>query len=259
MSLRFEKYHGAGNDFILIDNRDHSFIPSKEVISALCHRRLGIGADGLMLLEPSETLDFSMRYFNSDGGEGSMCGNGGRCITAFARQLGIISTDTRFEAIDGTHAARILSAPGEPLRISLEMKDVGQIITGNDYYFLDTGSPHHVMFVKDLEHYDVVGEGRKIRYSKLYPVGTNVDFAEFTEKGLFVRTYERGVEDETLSCGTGVTATALVFATLRNTDQTVSLITRGGNLSVQFRRNGESFTDIRLEGPVAHVFTGNIQ
>lgn len=260
MMLPFDKYHGAGNDFILIDNRKSVFNPSKEQISHLCHRRLGIGADGLMLLGPSAQYDFSMKYYNSDGGEGSMCGNGGRCITAFARQLGIITTSAAFEAIDGVHSSHIISGPDEPMRVSLGMKDVSRIQKGVNFYFLDTGSPHHVVFMKDLKDFDVVAEGKKVRYGYLYPgSGTNVDFAEIAEDGIFVRTYERGVEDETLSCGTGVTAVALAYATQRNISGTVNLHTRGGELSVHFIKQGKAFTGVRLEGPVAHVYTGQIE
>lgn len=257
MNLSFEKYHGAGNDFILLDNRDNRFPFNEELIRAMCHRRLGIGADGLMLLETTTNADFGMRYFNSDGPEGSMCGNGGRCITAFAHQLGIIGSSARFTAIDGLHESMILSGPGEPYRISLGMKDVEEIRTAEGYYFTDTGSPHHVVFVKNLNDYDVVGEGRKIRNSAIYgKKGTNVNFAELIDGVLHVRTYERGVEDETLSCGTGVTSTALIYAFLHNINTRIDLIAPGGKLSVSFRRQGDHFTEVRLEGPVVHVFSG---
>ena len=219
--MKFYKYQGAGNDFLIADNRDGSIVLSTEQIAALCDRRYGVGADGLMLLEsPDHSSDgFRMTYFNSDGSGGMMCGNGGRCIVAFAADMGI--TDFRFHAADGCHQADILSDDGRMKTVSLQMKDVAScqhhdFLAGpsvpSDGYFLDTGTRHYVRIVKDLDAYDVVGEGRDIRYNaaELQPVGANVNFIEPSEDGVLkVRTYEKGVEDETFACGTGIVASCI--------------------------------------------------
>jgi diaminopimelate epimerase len=258
MNVHFQKYHGTGNDFILIDNRNGSVQLLADQISAMCHRRFGIGADGLMLLESEPGVDFRMVYFNSDGNQSSMCGNGGRCITAFARELGVISGKARFTAIDGIHEALIT----DENYVSLKMQDVKNIEVGSDYCYLNTGSPHYVKVVEDVIHYDVVGEGRKIRYnSRFKEEGTNVNFIQKIDDHLYVRTYERGVEDETFSCGTGVTASALVaslrgFATERNR---CAVKTRGGDLEVSFEKVLEqNFYNIWLKGSAVGVFSGSI-
>ncbi len=260
MILRFDKYHGAGNDFILVDHRQGMFNPSRKIIQALCDRRFGIGADGLMLLGPSTRRDFSMRYYNSDGGEGSMCGNGGRCITAYARKLGIIGREAAFKASDGDHFAEIISGESGIFQVKLGMNDLTEIRCGDGYDYVNTGSPHHVVFVEDPDLIDVVAEGRKIRYGEPYgEKGTNVDFVGVNNGKLYVRTYERGVEDETLSCGTGVTAAALVYAHKNKTEGPVEIRTKGGSLRVTFSRQDNSYTNIMLEGPVTHVFSGEIE
>lgn len=207
--MQFYKYQGTGNDFIIIDNRDLKFNRSDNgLVAKLCHRRFGIGADGLMLLQNKTGYDFEMVYYNADGNQSSMCGNGGRCIVEFARTLGLVKEKTLFYAIDGEHEAVV-----KPNFVTLKMKDVNDVETNSDFYFLNTGSPHYVAFVNDLTNYDVVHEGKKIRYNNRFKAdGTNVNFIEKIGGGLFVRTYERGVEDETYSCGTGVTAAALVAA-----------------------------------------------
>lgn len=253
MTLECYKYQGTGNDFVLIDNRDKTVSLTTGQIKWLCERRFGIGADGLMLLELEPGVDFKMVYFNSDGNESSMCGNGGRCITAFAKRLGIISSEAKFLAIDGVHEAKIKDD-----HISLKMNDVRQVETGNDYFYLNTGSPHYVTFVNNIDDLNVFEEGQKIRYNDRFIMeGTNVNFIEKKEDVLFVRTYERGVEDETLSCGTGVTAAALVAALKGvSTDKNNCAIkTLGGNLNVKFDKVLENtFYNIWLEGPASFVF-----
>lgn len=255
MKIHFTKYQGTGNDFIMIDNRAATFNKENtELIALLCDRRFGIGADGLILLENDKNADFRMVYFNSDGRESSMCGNGGRCLVAFAKSLGIVGTNTRFTAVDGEHEARI---SGD--EVSLKMIDVPAVRIEPDFVFINTGSPHHVAIVNGLEGMDVKSEGAKIRYSNLYGTeGSNVNFAvPVSESHFAVRTYERGVEDETLSCGTGVTAVALAMHALGKTHrQEVQLHTPGGTLSVRFQTKGAGYSDIWLTGPAQAVFYG---
>ena len=259
MKLDFYKYQGTGNDFILIDNRTHAVSLTTQQIAFLCHRRFGIGADGLMLLELEPGFDFKMVYFNSDGNQSSMCGNGGRCITAFARQLNLISDKCKFLAIDGPHEAHIL----ENNIVSLKMQDVKEVEVNDDHFFLNTGSPHYVKVVKDIDSYDVVGEGKKIRYSERFKEeGTNVNFIEKKDDVVFVRTYERGVEDETYSCGTGVTAAALVAGLqgILETKNSCHVKTLGGELEVKFERVLEkNFYNIWLQGPAELVFKGDVE
>ena len=207
--MPFHKYQGAGNDFVLIDQRDQPRIDRRNqpLIARLCDRRFGIGGDGLMLLANHPDYDFEMIYFNADGRPGSMCGNGGRCMVAFAKKLGLFAEETHFLAVDGPHRAR-LPRPGW---VELHMNDVEAVEMTPDYFYLDTGSPHYVQFVPDLDQVDVVRQGRAIRYNDRFRErGTNVNFVERRTDGLGIATYERGVEDETLACGTGVTAAALV-------------------------------------------------
>lgn len=251
------KYQGTGNDFILIDNRDMSVTLTEDQIKWLCDRRFGIGADGLMLLELEPGADFEMVYFNSDGKESSMCGNGGRCITAFAKHLGLVDTHAKFIAIDGMHEAKI---DGDI--VSLKMNDVRNVEVGEGFYYLNTGSPHYVKFVTDIENFDVYKEGKKIRNNDRFVYeGTNVNFIEKQGDSLFVRTYERGVEDETLSCGTGVTASALVAALkgISNNKNACLIKTLGGELNVKFEKVLENtFYNIWLEGPAKFVFKTSI-
>jgi diaminopimelate epimerase len=258
MQLTFYKYQGTGNDFIMIDNRLNIFPKENtQFIEQLCDRRFGIGADGLILLENHTTYDFKMVYFNSDGNESSMCGNGGRCLVAFAKQLGIIESTAKFEAVDGYHYAKII---GNEL-ISLQMKDVDRIAVHQDYSFLNTGSPHHVQLVSDLKNLDVKTEGAKIRYSDLYgKAGSNINFVHQLENDIFVvRTYERGVEDETLSCGTGATAVAIAMHHVGKTkSNSIDLQVEGGKLSVQFKENNGVYSDVFLVGPATFVFEGMI-
>lgn len=253
-SIPFFKYQGTGNDFILIDQRENSFPFTKELIAQMCHRRFGIGADGLILLENHPDYDFKMLYFNADGKEGSMCGNGGRCIVRFAADLGICKEKAYFIAVDGPHLAYIQSG-----QIQLKMQEVKGVDHQNEnYYFLNTGSPHYVEFVEKINAYPVLEKGKIIRYSPQFaPSGTNVNFVEVMEdQSLFVRTYERGVEDETFSCGTGVTASALV-ASLRGMKSPVQILTLGGKLKVTFDITSDGgFQNIFLAGPAERVFQG---
>ncbi|KGO92840.1 diaminopimelate epimerase [Flavobacterium subsaxonicum] len=259
MEYTFYKYQGTGNDFVMVDNRDDIFPKNDtKLVGHLCDRRFGIGADGLILLENAGSADFRMVYYNSDGNESTMCGNGGRCIVAFANALGIIDNETEFDAIDGRHHATI----DENGIISLHMKDVNTVSMYEDYVFLDTGSPHHVEIVEDLPNLDVKGIGANIRYSGLYgDKGSNVNFVSQDGADRFsVRTYERGVEDETLSCGTGVTAVAIAMKVLGKTEaNTVRLTTPGGELKVSFAQNGKQFTEVYLTGPARFVFKGEAE
>ena len=274
MSLKFYKFDGAGNDFVVIDNRDGRFQATEEEVARICHRRFGVGADGLMTLERSanEGFAFEMKYYNSDGRLGSMCGNGGRCITAFANLLGVKGSEKgvkgsertndgnqhnrfHFKGFDGPHDAEVLMWDEERKVgiVKLGMRSVGtkEVRRCLDGWFLDTGSPHYVQRVSDLEHFDVVGEGRRIRnIVEEFPQGTNVDFIEDLPDGrLFVRTYERGVEYVTWACGTGVTACAIVSGNH-------SLVTRGGDFKVTFDATSEEYKNVCLIGPVALNFTG---
>ena len=261
MKLHFYKYHGTGNDFILADNRDGYATLSPENIASLCHRRFGIGADGLILLEAKTGYDFGMRYFNSDGNESTMCGNGGRCITAFADFLSPQGRNYRFHAIDGEHTGIILGKNGGCYDIKLKMNDVTSYKNWGEDIILNTGSPHLVRFVSDTNTLDVVKEGRELRFHPDFqPAGLNINFVKPGGGSLFVRTYERGVEDETLSCGTGVTASALAYALKQGLPGgSVNVETPGGSLKVQFGPVPGGFTDIWLEGPAVKVFEGDIE
>ena len=253
-TIEFFKYQGTGNDFVIIDNRDLQFPKDKEIIEKLCDRRFGIGGDGLILLENDATADFKMVYYNSDGNESTMCGNGGRCLVAFAYFLDIFEDQATFTAIDGLHEAEISNGI-----IKLKMIDVQSIKNMEENFELNTGSPHYVTFVELLKNYKVFENGNKIRNSPSYSAeGINVNFVEeISENEIFIRTYERGVEDETFSCGTGATASALVF--LKDKNQTsVNVKVLGGNLKVYAEQEGESFKNIWLEGPAKQVFKGKI-
>lgn len=257
MHISFTKYQGTGNDFIMLDNRlgTYNFIDVKEVV-ALCDRRFGIGADGLIRLNAHPDFAFEMDYFNSDGSK-SFCGNGARCSVAFAQTLGIDTSQVSFMGIDGEHSASTTTNG-----VSLQMKDVSEINQLGSDYFVHTGSPHYIQFVSKVSEVDVFLEGKDIRNSDAYKSeGTNVNFVEVLEVNrLFVRTYERGVEDETLSCGTGVTAAAIayVFHSGLMGQQTIQVRTLGGYLSVSLLRVEDSFVNIYLEGPAEAVFKGEV-
>ncbi len=256
-TLTFNKFQGTGNDFIMIDNRGSQIDPSDHnLINKLCDRRFGIGADGLILISDHKELDFEMKYFNSDGNLGSMCGNGGRCTAQFAFSSGIAGSNQRFLAFDGIHEAVI-----EKEIVRLQMSDVAkpELIDGN--YFLNTGSPHYVIFTTDIDNIDVGVEGKKIRHSSSFaPGGTNVNFVEMTGNGIYVRTFERGVEDETLSCGTGVTASAIASVLSGHIDKnSVNIRARGGKLSVDMNILNDKISNIWLSGPATFVFKGEIE
>lgn len=256
MFLHFYKYQGTGNDFILLDNRDNTISLSLQQIAFLCDRKFGIGADGLMLLEKADGYDFKMVYYNADGNESTMCGNGGRCITAFANKLKLVQNKANFLAIDGPHQASINADD----IVSLHMQDVSGIITGQGYVEMNTGSPHYVQFVDDVASIDVFLDGRTIRNEARYqPKGINVNFVQQVSDGIYVRTYERGVEDETLSCGTGVTASAIAInITQPDGEYSVNIETPGGLLNVKYKKIGNSANNVVLTGNAVFVFEGTI-
>ncbi len=257
MKLTFYKYQGTGNDFVIIDNRSGDVVLTTAQVKNICDRRFGIGGDGLMLLNTNPSYDFEMKYFNSDGREGSMCGNGGRCLVKFAYDKGIRKDSYRFIASDGEHEAEI-----EDGWVNLKMQDVKGIRFDSGDAILNTGSPHYIKQVGDVMNTDVYKEGRAIRYSRQFEKeGINVNFVDVCDDDCIrVRTYERGVEDETYSCGTGVTAAALVFAHNERGFNRKEIETKGGKLAVEFDKTGEeSFNNIWLCGPAEFVFTGEIE
>jgi diaminopimelate epimerase len=258
MLIHFYKYEGTGNDFIILDNRKGILKFTKGQVAFLCHRRFGIGADGLMLLNRHADYDFEMKYYNADGGESSMCGNGGRCLVRFAAEMGILKPEYHFLAVDGEHKARIETGG----IVALKMHDVQGIRTEFRKYILDTGSPHYVEIVENITALDVVSKGRAIRYNDEFNAnGINVNFVEQTAEPdkIIVRTYERGVEDETYSCGTGVTAAALVCYHNNEGYNHINVETKGGLLSVKFEKARDGYNNIWLIGPATKVFEGDIE
>ncbi|MFZ6011852.1 MAG: diaminopimelate epimerase [Bacteroidota bacterium] len=270
MKIHFYKYQATGNDFVLVDNRSGKYAFSKAQIEKICDRKFGVGADGLMLIEPHPEMDFNLQYYNSDGSQ-SLCGNGSRAAVHMASSLGLVNGKARFNAYDGGHDAELL--PSGVIRLKMNDAKEGRMI-GEDY-FINTGSPHYIRFVKDVKNYPVFDEGRKIRYDENFkPGGTNVNFVELLpDNAIFVRTYERGVENETLSCGTGVTATALA-SFFKGYLSPVKIKTLGGELSVEFKPISDSrpagqsglndvqatrFSDIYLIGPAKLVFEGDLE
>ncbi len=259
--IKFDKYHGAGNDFIVLNSYLHDYLLSKEVIALMCHRQFGIGADGLIIVKKSPNSDFYMEYYNSDGQLATMCGNGGRVSVAFAFRKGIINKEiTTFHAADGEHKAEIIDINDFQSVISLQLHVKDKVAQVDDKtFFVDTGSPHLCRFIENIESFDVYEEGRTLRYSSLVPTdGVNINFIQMLNDGIFVRTYERGVENETLSCGTGVVASALSFVVYQNAknNQTISVFTRGGNFKVEYKKEQDFFKNIWLTGPVSYVFSG---
>ncbi|MEM6524179.1 MAG: diaminopimelate epimerase [Bacteroidota bacterium] len=255
--INFEKFQATGNDFILIDNMDLSLDVSVETISKMCDRKFGIGSDGLILIQPHEKYDFEMVFYNPDGSQ-SLCGNGSRCAVNFAKELGLIqSQSTAFLAYDGPHNAEILTDG----QVKLKMSDVQNVRLLPDGMFVDTGSPHLVKYIVNIANYPVFDEGKSIRNGGLFAqAGVNVNFVEISgENEIKVRTYERGVENETLSCGTGVTAAAIT-SSHKGLSSPISIKTRGGDLRVEFKKETlDQFTDVYLIGPAVKVFSGSFQ
>lgn len=252
-TLQFHKYQGTGNDFVIIDNRNNSFNRSNNaLVKLLCDRKFGVGADGLMLLQNHKDYDFEMVYYNADGYEGSMCGNGGRCLVKFAYDIKAIGETTTFIAVDGEHEASVING-----KVHLKMIPVNDIENNDTFDFMDTGSPHYVEYVTDIENLNVVEKGSNIRYNERFKeVGTNVNFVEINgDSQLSVRTYERGVEDETLSCGTGVTACAL-SASLKGHKSPIHMKVQGGELAVSFEKTKTGYNNIYLIGPAEKVYEG---
>ena len=260
MKINFSKYQGTGNDFVIIDNRQNNIVLTTEQIAFICDRKKGIGADGLMLLDNKEGYDFEMIYYNANGLEGSMCGNGGRCLTQFAYDIGLNKKQFNFIAIDGPHESTI----NEDGWVYLKMSDVNAVEKNIDsdtpFFVLNTGSPHYIEMVDSINSVDVFGLGQMIRYNDRFKSeGINVNFVQQQDDKIFVRTYERGVENETLSCGTGVTAAALISGIEKLGEQTIQIETLGGKLAVRFNNKGDQvFNNIWLMGPGTFVFSGSI-
>lgn len=258
MKIPFFKYQGAGNDFVMIDDRSETFPQDNHQIESLCDRHFGIGSDGLILLQNDPNSDFKMVYFNSDGRQSTMCGNGGRCIVRFAHDLGLIQDATSFQAIDGLHEAFL-----HPDAVELKMTNVSEVQVYENHLFLNTGSPHHVEFVENLEILDVKRMGKQIRYgSPYFDEGSNVNFVEInSENSLKIKTYERGVEDETLACGTGITAAAIAaFEAGKISTSEVKVSAVGGELNVKFEKNNSGgYENVWLIGPAEFVFGGEIE
>lgn len=251
----FYKYQGTGNDFVILDNRANVFDNSDlKLVQQICDRKFGIGADGLILIENHDTLDFDLVYFNSDGSK-SFCGNGSRCGVAFAKKLGIINDETTFNAIDGVHYAMI---KGD--QVHLKMNDVNGVEFIDDDYFLNTGSPHYNKYVDHIHEVNIIDEAHQIRYNNRFKAeGTNINFIEKTDQGVAIRTYERGVEDETLSCGTGATAVALTSSSKFQLESPINVKVQGGELTISFDKiNDQKFENIWLIGEAKLVFSGTI-
>lgn len=254
--VNFSKFHGAGNDFIMINAIKNEIVLSEELIFKMCDRRTGIGADGLIILMHSDNHDFRMRYYNCDGKESTFCGNGGRCIAAFAHQQGIIKNEATYEAVDGIHKAKVTETSSNEYLVELTMRDILSYKLDDNSLLIDTGSPHYVKKVVNLDTMDVNEEGAKIRYDKnISTDGVNVDFLLNDNGNIRIRTYERGVENETLACGTGVTASAMA-ASLWYGGNDIDIYTQIAKLNVRFDKDDNTFKNVVLTGPAAHVFDG---
>jgi diaminopimelate epimerase len=256
MKVEFYKYHGTGNDFVIIDNREGRIQLNQAQIASICHRRFGVGADGLMLLETAEGYDFKMVYYNSDGHDSSMCGNGGRCLVKFAQDVGQIKDEARFIAVDGPHEAKLVND-----WVHLKMIETGAPQGKDQGQFLDTGSPHHVLRVDDVNSTPVFEEGRRLRNEVYGQEGANINFVEKLDRNkIYVRTYERGVENETYSCGTGVTAAAIIASDQNWVEgNNVAIQTLGGDLAVSFEPSSNGYKEVWLKGPAVRVFRGTFE
>ncbi|MBO5849496.1 MAG: diaminopimelate epimerase [Bacteroidales bacterium] len=254
--INFSKFHGAGNDFIMINAIKKELVLSEELIFKMCDRRVGIGADGLIILMPSDNHDFRMKYYNCDGKESTFCGNGGRCIAAFAHQQGIIKNEAVYEAVDGIHKAKVAEISIGEYLVELSMRDILSFKLDDNSLLIDTGSPHYVTKVNNLKDLDVKNAGAEIRYDKnISSDGVNVDFLLNDNGNIHIRTYERGVEDETLACGTGVTASAIAASLWFGGDD-IDIHTQIAKLNVRFDKENNTFKNVVLTGPATHVFDG---
>lgn len=254
--LKFSKFHGAGNDFVMINAIKSPVDLSDDMVKAICDRRTGIGADGLIMILPSERYDFRMRYYNCDGHESTFCGNGGRCVAAFAVEEGLCPQHIVYEAVDGVHKALLTKNSDNEYTVSITMRDIDSWDIDENRLLINTGSPHYVTRVKNLKSYDVRRHGAEIRNDKsISKDGVNVDFMELIDNQFAIRTFERGVEDETLACGTGVTASAIAAALWYGGDD-ISIRTTLATLNVRFEKTGNSFKNIVLSGPATHVCDG---
>lgn len=254
--IKFSKYHGAGNDFVMINAIKSAVSLSDDDVKAICDRRTGVGADGLIMVLPSEKYDFRMKYYNCDGHESTFCGNGGRCIAAFAVEEGLVSQNIEYEAVDGIHKALLTKNSDNEFMVSITMRDIESFDLNDNRLLINTGSPHYVTRVENLKSYNVRRHGAEIRNNKsISKDGVNVDFMELIDNQYCIRTFERGVEDETLACGTGVTASAIAAA-LWYGGNDINIRTTLATLNVKFERAGNSIRNIVLSGPATHVFDG---
>lgn len=255
-NINFSKFHGAGNDFIMINATEEQLLLSEELIYKMCDRKLGIGADGLIILMPSDNHDFKMKYYNCDGKESTFCGNGGRCIAAFAHYQNIIRDEATYEAVDGIHVAKVTETSADEYHVELTMRDILSYQLSDDSLLIDTGSPHYVKRVDCLDNLDIISKGAEIRYDKsISQDGVNVDFLMNKDGNIHIRTYERGVENETLACGTGVTASAMA-ASLWYGGNNIDIYTQIAKLNVRFDKDNNTFKNVVLSGPATHVFDG---
>ncbi len=258
MNIDFCKYQGTGNDFVMINSfKNDSFTIDSKDIATICHRRFGVGADGLILLERSAQYDFKMKYYNADGYEGSMCGNGGRCAFQYAKELGLIDSGAVFEAIDGKHEAYFV----DKNLINLKMQDINKVKKTPLGLFIDTGSPHVLIPTENIENKDAYNEGKKIRYDNYFaPHGTNVNFYEVKNDAIHLKTYERGVENVTWACGTGSIAVAVgaFVEGLINYSSSIRIVSKGGVLQVSFEHKNNTYNNVWLSGPAQKVFSGSI-
>ena len=254
--IKFSKFHGAGHDFVMINAIKSPVSLTDEEVKEICDRRTGVGADGLIMVLPSERYAFKMKYYNCDGHESTFCGNGGRCIAAFAVEEGLAPQHLEYEAIDGIHKALLTKNSDNEYTVSITMRDIEGFDLNDERLIINTGSPHYVTRVENLKDFDVRNHGAEIRNDKsISKDGVNVDFMEIIDNQYHIRTFERGVEDETLACGTGVTASAIAAALWFGGDN-IDIKTTLATLNVRFKKVGNTIKDIVLTGPATHVFDG---